>query len=183
MNKTEKHPSEYNYKGDEKISITVNEFQVFARLADIILLQETKAEYNEKYHYVNKENSEVIKTITDKNKHLAVKVFDWEKTKSSEPTISYTPMGMEALNMKYVVQGIHLRNIEEGTAKHISELNPQLKEEDEMKNSHKIEIEDRIKFLQREIAEKPNNDPRDAFEINHWKKEIEALEYKLTNLK
>lgn len=36
-------------------------------------------------------------------------------------------------------------------------------------------IEERIKQLEGYIANSPDNDPRDAFEINSWRKEIEEL--------
>lgn len=122
-----KHPGEYNYLGNEKIEITVQEFQAIARVVDFVLDQETDRKYVDKYHYVNRETSEVIKKITEKNKHLAEKVFDLQKTQNSEPVISRTPLGMEALSMKFLIQGIHMRNIDNGVAKHMSELETLIK--------------------------------------------------------
>lgn len=124
MSNEQKHPREYNYLGDEQITISVSEFQMLARFAEIVLNQETKLEFTEKYHYVNRETSELVKKVTDKNKHLVEKVFDFNKTRMSEPNRSMTPLGMEALSVKYMINGVHLRNIDGGIAKHISELNP-----------------------------------------------------------
>lgn len=41
------------------------------------------------------------------------------------------------------------------------------------------EINNRIKALQKEIDMSPDADPRDAFEIRHWKEEIIFLKEEL----
>lgn len=44
-------------------------------------------------------------------------------------------------------------------------------------------ILDKIKDLQKEIRESPDNDPRDAYEIRHWQNEIVSLELELDHLR
>ena len=44
-------------------------------------------------------------------------------------------------------------------------------------------ILDRIKELQKNIEESPDQDPRDAYEIRHWENEIVGLELELEYLR
>lgn len=50
-------------------------------------------------------------------------------------------------------------------------------------SNEELEILNRIKMLEKEIADSPDMDPRDAYEIRHWKTEIEELKQKLETLR
>lgn len=45
------------------------------------------------------------------------------------------------------------------------------------------QIKERIKSLEEEISNSPDADPRDAFEIRHWKEEIDFLKTQLNQNK
>lgn len=53
----------------------------------------------------------------------------------------------------------------------------------EPKSKEEIDIIKKIKILEKAIADCPDMDPRDFYEIRHWKSEIEELKQKLETLK
>lgn len=116
----QKLPSEYGYVGDENLNITAEEFGRQKGMIEYFLTQETKFYYPEKYKYINKVTGETIKTVTEKNKDVAVKVVDIESTLNSTPIIFRTQEGINLLRMKYSMEKIHVSAIDSGIAKHKS---------------------------------------------------------------
>ncbi len=116
----QKNPALYGYVGDELITITAMDYVRLRGAIEAFLGKETTVSYPEKYRYVNKETGEPIKVLTEKNKPLARKIVDFEATMGSNPAISRTEEGLELLEIKFMMEGIHIKNIEEGIAKHKS---------------------------------------------------------------
>lgn len=115
-----KDPKEYGYSGDEVISMTARDFLAIKQVLNNSLQRETKVLFPEKYKYVNRENGEDIKKVTDKNKHLAMKIVDVDATRMSTPHISRTPEGMDLLEAELIMTRIHVNMVDSGVAKHQS---------------------------------------------------------------
>jgi len=122
MSQEQKNPSEYNYTGDELITITAREFASLNGVVDYALDQETNKFYPEKYNFINKETNERVNKVTEKNKHLAIKVVDLERTLDGDPIISRTRRGQDILRVKLILEKIHMQNVDSGIAKHYTEL-------------------------------------------------------------
>lgn len=71
-------------------------------------------------------------------------------------------------------------NNKEEAEQWIKNFNDLMKQEVD-KQLDNIKIKDRIKELEKFIKESGDSDPRDAYDINHWKKEIKELENEIEN--
>jgi len=120
MKQNEKNPAEYGYVGNEEITMDASKFMRIGSAIDFALSKETKEYFPEKYKYVNRDTGATIKTVTEKNKHLAVKILDVDSTLASTPTIFRTREGIEILKVKILSEGIHIDMIDKGVAKHKS---------------------------------------------------------------
>lgn len=116
----EKNPQEYGYVGDELITMTAEDFISLRQALNASLSKETSLTYPEKYKYINRENGEAIKNVTDKNKAVALKIVDVSATLNSLPLVSRTPEGIRLLEMELVMGRIHIDMVESGVAKHKS---------------------------------------------------------------
>lgn len=115
-----KNYDEYGYVGGTMVQMKAEEYWELKSLVEAMLPQETKVFFPEKYSYVHRDTGEPIKTLNDKNRHLALKIVDAEATMDSKPTIQRTPMGMELLKMNLTLKRIHFNNVENGVAVHIA---------------------------------------------------------------
>lgn len=120
MKQNEKNPAEYGYVGNEVITMEASKFMRMQGMIAFALEKETKEYFPEKYKYVNKETGAVVKTVTEKNKHLAVKILDVEATLASTPVIFRTREGVEMLKVRLLTEGVHVDMIDKGIAKHKS---------------------------------------------------------------
>lgn len=120
MEQNEKNPNEYGYVGNETVEMEAGKFMGMKGLVDFALAKETKKYFPEKYKYVNKDTGATIKTVTEKNKHLAVKIVDVEATLNSAPVIFRTEEGIEMLRVRMMAEGVHVDMIDKGVAKHKS---------------------------------------------------------------
>ena len=116
------NPSEYDYLGDEQITINAGLYKELRSTVRYFLQKNTKPYFPQKYKYINTETGKEIKKLTDKNRGTARLVVDIEGTKNSKPTIYRTEEGQSLLYLDEYMESIHFKNIEEGIAKHISEL-------------------------------------------------------------
>ena len=120
MNQNQKNPNEYGYMGDEVITMTAQEFAEMKGAIDFFLEKETKFDFPELYKYVNRDTGELIKTVTEKNKDVAVKVVDVEGTLNAKPRVYRTQEGINLLKVKLLTEKIHMNMVESGVAKHKS---------------------------------------------------------------
>lgn len=116
------NPSEYDYLGDESITINAGLFKELRSTVRYFLQKNTKAYFPQKYKYINTETGKEIKKLTDKNRDKARLIVDIEATKNSKPTIYRTEEGQSLLYLDEYMESIHFKNVEDGVAKHISEL-------------------------------------------------------------
>jgi len=116
------NPSEYDYLGDEQITINAGLYKELRSTVRYFLQKNTKPYFPQKYKYIHTETGKDIKKLTDKNRDKARLVVDIEGTKNSKPTIYRTEEGQSLLYLDEYMESIHFKNIEEGIAKHISEL-------------------------------------------------------------
>lgn len=121
-NKEIKRPEEFGYVGGENFEISSEEFMSIKGAIDAFLAKETSAVFPEKYKYINRETNETIKTVNEKNKHIAMKIVDVENTLQSQPVIQRTEEGVRLLEIRMMLDAVHLRNVESGVAKHIPTL-------------------------------------------------------------
>lgn len=124
-NKT-KNPEEYGYTGGERFEILAEEFMDVKGAIDAFLAKETNTVYPEKYKYIHKDTKETIKTVNEKNKNVAIKVVDVESTLQSQPVVQRTDIGLRVLQIRMMLDGIHMRNVDSGVAKHIPTLQAEL---------------------------------------------------------
>lgn len=120
MKQNEKNPVEYGYVGNEEVTMIASQFMRMKTLIDFALDKETREYYPEKYKYVNRETGATIKTVTEKNKHLAVKILDIDATLGSTPVIFRTKEGIEMLKVRLISESVHIDMIDKGVAKHKS---------------------------------------------------------------
>ena len=116
------NPSEYDYLGDEQITINAGLYKELRSTVRYFLQKNTKPYFPQKYKYINTETGKEIKKLTDKNRGNARLVVDIEGTKNSKPTIYRTEEGQSLLYLDEYMESIHFKNVEDGVAKHISEL-------------------------------------------------------------
>lgn len=119
---TQKNPSEYGYRPDQKIEIQGQVLENIFSFMEQVLEMETKVYYPEKYMYVDKETSKEIKKVTAKNKDKAIKVVDPKGTLTAKPTIYRTQTGIAMLRFKNYMAELHYKNVEDGVAIHKDEL-------------------------------------------------------------
>lgn len=116
------NPSEFGYLGNEEIVITANELVTLIQATEFFLDKETEKKIPFKFKHVNRETGAEISKVTEKNKHLALKIVDIQKTLDSDKVLSLTPDGVELLKVKMMLEGIHVANIDKGVAKHWTEI-------------------------------------------------------------
>lgn len=147
MEQNEKNPNEYGYVGNETVEMEAGKFMGMKGLVDFALAKETKEYFPEKYKYVNKDTGATIKTVTEKNKHLAVKIMDVEATLNSAPVVFRTREGIEMLRVRMMAEGVHVDMIDKGVAKHKSFFQENIKnfEENVEENINSEEVvEDQV---------------------------------------
>lgn len=130
MTENQKNPSEYGYKGDEQITVNARFFKIAWNIVHAQLEEETKLYYPEKYKFVDKETGKDIKKVTKANQHKAVEIVDVEATVNSKPRLYRTEKGQALLKVNNEFAQIHFKNVQDGIAKHHSELEPNQKEQD-----------------------------------------------------
>lgn len=126
-----KNPAEYGYLGDEVILVPVKEYYKLKELVDETLMEETKPMYGEKYQYVDVNTGAKVGKLIEKNKPTSKKIVNIDGTMQAEPVIFRTPKGMKMLELKLVMNKIHLDMIEAGVAKHIPTLEAERKAAEE----------------------------------------------------
>lgn len=123
-----KNPKEYGYEPQANTQIEGVLLLQTIQIINNLLEEETQERFPFLYKYVNKDTDKVVKNPKpqDLQSGKVIKMFDWDKTifdDDREPRYELTAKGRNLARLKYFLESIHLRDMEEGLSKHFSELN------------------------------------------------------------
>ena len=124
---TENNIFEYGYAGDEMIEITAKEFMILKSAVESGLDAVRTVEYPEVVMYINRETGDEVKSPSDEDLMLGkviqstdkAKTFSGENAKTSYDASKLTPEMLYAVELSV---DIHARNVKNGVAKTLTEL-------------------------------------------------------------
>jgi len=124
------NPKDYAYTGQEDIVMKSSLFKDISRGIADALHNETKIYYPEKYDWVNEKTGKIVKKPKkeDIDSGAVYKILSVERTLQGEPQISRTPLGQYLLQLTVMLEQQHIKNIEDGNAVSVEELEKKSKE-------------------------------------------------------
>jgi hypothetical protein len=122
-----KNPSQYGYTGEERFEISASEFQLLKVALEQSLQNCIELKATEVKMYIDKDTQEKVENPSEQDLALGKILVMTDKQATFDPeNINYTydmkKLSREMLVAQEMITDIHLRNVEQGIAKHVDEL-------------------------------------------------------------